>query len=322
MKRVLITGGAGFIGSNLVDFLLREDPWKSKGIEITVLDSLTYAGSLENLADSAHSKNVTFVEGDVCDTKMVNDLIFNSDAIFHLAAESHVDRSISDPSIFVRTNVLGTQNILEAAARFKKRILLVSTDEVYGSLDQSYADENYLLNPSSPYSASKASSELLALSYYKTFNLDVVITRCSNNYGPKQHPEKLIPLTINRILRKEKIPIYGDGLNVRDWIHVDDHCSGLSAAMLSGVSGRVYNFGNVDKEDNLTLVKKILGILNESEDLIEFVADRPGHDARYAIDANRALKELNWKPKKSLSNDLNFVVKWYKDKFNSQISLE
>lgn len=311
MKNILITGGAGFIGSNLVHYIQQESLIISEPTKITVLDALTYAAKISNLSKLPSPELFTFVRGDVRDPILVDKLIKDCDAVFHLAAESHVDRSIVNPQIFVDTNIRGTLNILEAARNYNKRIVLVSTDEVYGSLDSGFADENTRLDPSSPYSASKASADLLALAFYKTFGLNVIITRCSNNYGPRQFPEKLIPQTIKKILAQSRIPIYGQGLNMRDWIHVDDHCSGLYKSLLLGEPGEIYNFGDVDKLTNIDLVKNILLIMNESEELIQFVDDRLGHDFRYAIDASKAKKELGWNPKKSISNSLNSVIDWY-----------
>jgi dTDP-glucose 4,6-dehydratase len=312
MKKVLITGGAGFIGSNFVHYLQDVSSKQSQELEIVVLDLLTYAGNLNNLKGLASPEKVRFVQGDVRDFTLVNDLVREVDTVIHLAAESHVDRSITDPAVFIDTNIKGTFNILEAAKKFRKRVVLVSTDEVYGSLDTGKANEDFQINPSSPYSASKASADLLAIAFHRTFGLDVVITRCSNNYGPRQYPEKLIPLTIKKILLKQNIPVYGDGKNVRDWIHVDDHCSGLYLAMTFGKPGRIYNFGDVDKIANITIVEQLLTIMNESTDLIEFVDDRLGHDYRYAIDASRARNELGWVPQKNLLRDLPRVVDSYK----------
>lgn len=286
----------------------------SQELEIVVLDLLTYAGNLNNLNGLTSPDRVRFVKGDVRDFATVEALVRDADAVFHLAAESHVDRSIADPSVFIDTNIKGTLNVLESAKISDKRVVLVSTDEVYGSLETGKANEDFQINPSSPYSASKASADLLAVAFHRTFGLDVVITRCSNNYGPRQYPEKLIPLTINKILTKQKIPVYGDGKNVRDWIHVDDHCSGLYLAMTLGKPGRIYNFGDVDKISNITIVKQLLDIMNESTDLIEFVEDRLGHDYRYAIDASRARDELGWKPQKTLLLDLPKVVDSYINK--------
>jgi dTDP-glucose 4,6-dehydratase len=314
MRKILVTGGAGFIGSNLVHHLQTNSVMNSETLEITVLDALTYAGNVDNLSNLPNPQMMKFVHGDVRDWDLVQRIVQESDEIFHLAAESHVDRSITNPGIFIETNVQGTLNILEASRKFSKRVLLVSTDEVYGSLTTGFADEDYPLNPSSPYSASKASADLLAISFHKTFGLDVVITRCSNNYGPRQYPEKLIPQSINKILRGEKIPVYGNGQNVRDWIHVEDHCSGLLLAMNKGKSGRIYNFGDIDKLTNIEVITQILSIMSTSSNLIEYVEDRLGHDYRYAINASRAKNELGWQPKKNLSNSLSEIVDWYRKK--------
>lgn len=311
LKKLLITGGAGFIGSNLVHFLQSIGSSVSSTVEITIVDALTYAGSLENLEGLPSPELVKFVQGDVRDWTLIQRLVSECDAVIHLAAESHVDRSIADPGVFIDTNVRGTLNVLEAATKYSKRVVLVSTDEVYGSLQSKFANEDFPLNPSSPYSASKASADLLALSFHKTFGLDVVITRCSNNYGPRQYPEKLLPLAIGRILKQQNIPVYGNGQNVRDWIHVEDHCEGIYLALTKGKSGRIYNFGDVDQISNLHLISKLLVSLNAPSNLIEFVGDRQGHDYRYAIDASRAEAELGWKARFNLQNDLAEVVEWY-----------
>ncbi len=309
MSKILVTGGAGFIGSNLVEILLRNSS-PDQNLEIKVLDVMTYAGNPDNLPSSPQ---VSLIVGDVRNQELVEELIASVDCVYHLAAESHVDRSIESSRIFVDTNVLGTFNILEGVRRHKKRLVLVSTDEVYGSIEKGFADESTKLNPSSPYSASKASSDLLAISYYQTFGTDVVITRCANNYGPKQYPEKLIPLIISKALAGEKLPIYGDGTNVRDWIHVNDHCEGLILAMHSGKSGEIYNFGDVEHVRNIDLVRRILSYLEISDELIEFVPDRLGHDFRYAISSDRARTELQWKPTRNLESNLGETIDYYRD---------
>jgi dTDP-glucose 4,6-dehydratase len=309
MSKILVTGGAGFIGSNLVEILLRNSS-PNQNLEIKVLDVMTYAGNPDNLPSSPH---VSLIVGDVRNQELVEELIAGVDCVYHLAAESHVDRSIESSRIFVDTNVLGTFNILEGVRRHKKRLVLVSTDEVYGSIEKGFADESTKLNPSSPYSASKASSDLLAISYYQTFGTDVVITRCANNYGPKQYPEKLIPLIISKALAGEKLPIYGDGTNVRDWIHVNDHCEGLILAMHSGKSGEIYNFGDVEHVRNIDLVRRILSYLEISDELIEFVPDRLGHDFRYAISSDRARTELQWKPTRNIESNLGETIDYYRD---------
>ena len=308
MPKILVTGGAGFIGSNLVDYLLHLEN-ENDDLNITVLDALTYAGNPDNLPVSPR---VSLIVGDVRNQELVEKLVSEADFVYHLAAESHVDRSIESSRIFIETNAIGTLNMLESTRKFHKRLVLVSTDEVYGSIESGFADENSKLNPSSPYSASKAAADLLALSYFQTFGTDVVITRCANNYGPKQFPEKLIPLMILKALKGEKLPVYGDGTNVRDWIHVIDHCEGLVLAMKHGKAGQVYNFGNVEHVRNIDLVARILRILGKSENLIEFVPDRQGHDFRYAISANRAVTELNWRPKHNLETKLVETIDFYR----------
>ncbi len=308
---VLVTGGCGFIGSNLVRLLLAERP----GWKVVNLDKLTYAGNAENLADLVGSGAYRFVRGDICNGELVAE-IFRSeriDAVMHLAAESHVDRSILSPSIFIETNVRGTQVLLEAAREFGvKRFLHVSTDEVYGSLGPTgLFTEKTPLDPSSPYSASKASSDLLALAYAHTFQLPVVVTRCSNNYGPYQFPEKLIPLMIANALRELPLPVYGDGMNVRDWIHVEDHCRGLLAALEQGEDGQVYNFGGSSERHNIDIVKQVLRLLGKPESLIKYVTDRPGHDRRYAIDWTKSRGALGWEPRKRFEEALGETVRWY-----------
>lgn len=310
---VLLTGGAGFIGSNLARLLLAERPdWR-----IVVLDKLTYAGNAENLAGLEANPRYRFVRGDICNGELVADLVKTEqlDAIMHLAAESHVDRSILTPSVFIETNVRGTQVLLEAARELGvKRFLHVSTDEVYGSLGPTgLFTEKTPLDPSSPYSASKASSDLLALAYAHTFKMPVVVTRCSNNYGPWQFPEKLIPLMIANAVRDMPLPVYGDGMNVRDWIHVEDHSRGLLAALEQGREGQVYNFGASSERHNIDIVKQVLRLTGKPEALIKYVRDRPGHDRRYAIDATKAQTELGWKPRHVFEQALAETVRWYVD---------
>jgi dTDP-glucose 4,6-dehydratase len=307
---LLVTGGAGFIGSNLVRLLLAERP----ADRVVVLDALTYAGNVENLA-GLEGPRYRFVRGDIADGKLLLDLWRSEriEAVLHLAAESHVDRSILAPAVFIETNVRGTQVLLEAARELGvKRFVHVSTDEVYGSLGPTgLFTEDSPLAPSSPYSASKASSDLLALAYGRTYGLPVVVTRCSNNYGPYQFPEKLIPLMIVNALRDEPLPIYGDGMNVRDWIHVDDHCRGLLAALDRGAPGQVYNLGGANERHNLDLVKRVLALLGKPESLLRFVQDRPGHDRRYAIDASKAAAQLGWTPRRRFEEGLADTVRWY-----------
>jgi dTDP-glucose 4,6-dehydratase len=281
------------------------------------LDKLTYAGNPENLADLEADPRYRFVRGDVCNGELVADLfkVERIDAVMHLAAESHVDRSILAPSVFIETNVRGTQVLLEAARELGvRRFLHVSTDEVYGSLGPTgLFTEATPLAPSSPYSASKASSDLLALAYAHTFKLPIVVTRCSNNYGPYQFPEKLIPLMIANALRDRPLPVYGDGMNVRDWIHVEDHCRGLLAALEQGEPGEVYNLGGSSERPNLDIVRQVLRALGKPESLVTFVKDRPGHDRRYAIDWSKAKARLGWAPAKRFEAALEETVRWYVD---------
>ena len=311
MPAVLVTGGAGFIGSNLVRYLRRQRP----RLTVVNLDKLTYAGNLESLADLKDDRQHVFVRGDIADAKLVDDLLqrHQVEAILNLAAESHVDRSILGPGVFVETNVSGTQVLLDAAHRAGvKRFVQVSTDEVYGSLGaEGHFSETSPLKPSSPYSASKAAADLLALAYQRTFGLDVVVTRCSNNYGQHQFPEKLIPLMIANALEGKKLPVYGDGLHVRDWIHVEDHCSALVAALEQGKAGEVYNVGCDNEWPNLQIVRQLLHILEKPETLIEYVKDRPGHDRRYAIDARKARDDLGWIPRIPFAEGLERTVRWY-----------
>jgi dTDP-glucose 4,6-dehydratase len=308
---VLVTGGCGFIGSNLVRLLLAERP----GWRVVNLDKLTYAGNAENLEGLQDHPRYRFVRGDICNGELLAELFRSEriDAVMHLAAESHVDRSILAPSVFIDTNVRGTQVLLEAARELGvKRFLHVSTDEVYGSLGPTgLFTEETPIAPSSPYSASKASSDLLALAYAHTFQLPVVVTRCSNNYGPYQFPEKLIPLMIANALRDRPLPVYGDGMNVRDWIHVEDHCRGLLAALEQGKPGEVYNFGASSERHNIHIVKQVLRLLQKPESLIQYVKDRPGHDRRYAIDSSKAQRELGWAPRKKFEEALGETVGWY-----------
>jgi dTDP-glucose 4,6-dehydratase len=310
---VLVTGGSGFIGSNLVRLLVAERPeWR-----IVNLDKLTYAGNPENLADLEGHPRYRFARGDVCNGELVADLFKTEriEGVMHLAAESHVDRSILAPSVFIETNVRGTQVLLEAAREFGvKRFLHVSTDEVYGSLGPTgFFTEETPLAPSSPYSASKASSDLLALAYARTFDMPVTVSRCSNNYGPYQFPEKLIPLMIANALRDLPLPVYGDGLNVRDWIHVEDHARALLAAFETGADGETYNFGASSERHNIQIVEQVLELLGKPRSLIKYVKDRPGHDRRYAIDASKAKAKLGWAPRRRFEDALAATVRWYVD---------
>lgn len=311
--KILVTGGAGFIGSHFIRYILRNYPHNT----IINLDLLTYAGNLESLRDIAQNPNYQFVHGDICNSELVERILSEGesvvDTIINFAAESHVDRSIVEPERFVRTNVLGTQNLLEAARKHKvKKFIQISTDEVYGSLGENgYFTEKTPLAPNSPYSASKAGADLLVRSYYHTYGIPVNITRCSNNYGPFQFPEKLIPLMVINAIQDKKLPVYGDGTNIRDWLHVEDHCSAIDLVCRKGKPGEVYNIGGNNEWTNIELVKKILSLLGKSEDLLYFAVDRPGHDFRYAIDATKIRKELGWKPSYSFETGLKQTVNWY-----------
>ncbi|MBM4165719.1 MAG: dTDP-glucose 4,6-dehydratase [Ignavibacteria bacterium] len=311
MTNILITGGAGFIGSNFVKWMLQKYP----AYTIVNLDKLTYAGNLENLEDVEDNPRYHFEKGDICDAPFVEGLMvkYSIDAIVNFAAESHVDRSILSASEFVRTNVLGTQVLLDIAKKYSvEKFLQVSTDEVYGSLGESGKfTENTSLHPNSPYSASKTSSDMFALAYQHTFNIPVVVTRCSNNYGAYQFPEKLIPLMIINALNDKPLPVYGKGTNVRDWLHVNDHCSALDVVLHDGVVGEVYNIGGNNEWKNIDIVKLILKNLEKPESLITFVKDRPGHDLRYAIDATKIKKELGWSPQHTFETGLQGTIEWY-----------
>lgn len=309
---ILVTGGAGFIGSNLIRRLLARYP----GWRVVNLDLLTYAGNLANLRDLEGDRRHRFVRGDVADPDVVEAIFAGGvEAVINCAAETHVDRSIGAASDFVRTNVVGPLTLLEAARKHAVRAFVqVSTDEVYGSLGPEGAfTEASPLRPSSPYSASKAGGDLLALSYHATHGLPVIVTRCSNNYGPFQFPEKVIPLFITNALRDEALPLYGDGLNVRDWIHVDDHCAALEAALERGKPGEVYNIGAACERTNREVTSLILAELGKPESLVRMVADRPGHDRRYAIDAGKARTELGWSPSWEFAAGMRQTISWYRD---------
>ncbi|MFH0946773.1 MAG: dTDP-glucose 4,6-dehydratase [Planctomycetota bacterium] len=313
MKSILVTGGAGFIGSNFVRHVLAQ----RTQYRVVNLDLLTYAGNLENLKGVDGDERYAFVRADIADEKAVAAVFAAHDVryVVNFAAESHVDRSIKDPGIFVRTNVEGTRVMLDQArSAGVERYLQVSTDEVYGSLGAKGAfAEDHQIQPNSPYSASKAGADHLVHSYGHTFGLPVVITRCSNNYGPYQFPEKLIPLMISNALERKELPVYGDGKNVRDWLHVADHCSAILAALERGTPGRVYNIGGNSELENLEVVRLILKALDRSESLIRFVKDRPGHDLRYAIDATRIRNELGWEPSRTFAEGIEQTIQWYLD---------
>jgi dTDP-glucose 4,6-dehydratase len=312
MNPVLVTGGCGFIGSNFIHHLLEIDP----DLRVINLDLLTYAGNLANLADIADDPRYRFIQGDIADRETVRGVAREGlDAIINFAAESHVDRSIDDAAPFVRTNYLGTQVLLDAAREFAvPRYLQVSTDEVYGSLGEAGAfSESSPLAPNSPYAASKAGADLLVRSYFHTFGLPVLITRCSNNYGPFQFPEKLIPLFITNLLRDEAVPVYGDGLHIRDWIHVRDHCSALVHVWRGGRVGEVYNIGGRSERTNLELTHRLLEVMGKAHSLIRHIKDRLGHDRRYAIDCSKLERELGWKPAITFEEGLRDTVRWYQE---------
>ena len=307
--KLLVTGGAGFIGSNFILHMMNTHP----DIEIINLDILTYAGNLNNLKSVERDPGYTLVKGDICSLDIVNSILdtHEIDAIIHFAAESHVDRSITDASEFVRTNVLGTFNLLECARHHPVgKFIHISTDEVYGSTMKGSFTENDILSPSSPYSASKAGSDLLALSYFKTYNLPVIITRCTNNFGPYQYPEKLIPLFVTNLIEGKKVPVYGTGKNIRDWIHVRDHCRAVEFVLNKGNIGEIYNIGGGNEKTNIEITKKILTLLKKDDSMIEYVTDRPGHDFRYSLDCSK-LSKMGWRPRYSFEGGLKDTVDWY-----------
>lgn len=313
MMRLLVTGGAGFIGSNFIQYILEKYP----DYEILNLDALTYAGSLENLKGTMDNPRHRFVQGSIEDGKLVDELLAGIDAVINFAAESHVDRSIVEPQVFIKTNVLGTQVLFDAALRHKVKLFYqISTDEVYGALEldskEKFTEESPL-RPNSPYAASKASADLLVRAYHRTYGLPVVISRCTNNYGLRQHPEKFIPTVIFNALRDKPIPIYGDGLYVRDWIHVLDHCQSVDLILHQGKVGEVYNIGGDNEWANIDLARKILQITGKPEDLLQSVPDRPGHDRRYALSSDKLKRELDWKPSISFDDGLIETVRWYSE---------
>ncbi|MEK6689815.1 MAG: dTDP-glucose 4,6-dehydratase [Nitrospirota bacterium] len=311
--KLLITGGCGFIGSNFIRYILKKYPH----YKIINLDSLTYAGNLESLEDVSKNPNYTFIKGDISDCNLVMELIDSCEGVLNFAAETHVDRSITDPSIFVRTNVLGTQILLEASRRKNiPRFLQVSTDEVYGSIEKGAFTEESLLLPNSPYAASKAGADHLVRAYHKTYRLPVIITRSSNNFGPYQYPEKIIPLFIMKAFSDEKLPLYGDGLNVRDWIYVEDNCTAIDLVFHKGREGEIYNIGGGNEMGNIEIARMILKELKRPESLISYVKDRPGHDRRYALNPNKIKEELGWEPANDFENAIKRTIYWYKDNIN------
>ncbi|KAA0548352.1 dTDP-glucose 4,6-dehydratase [Bacillus sp. BGMRC 2118] len=309
--KLLVTGGAGFIGSNFVRYMVKKYP----NYHIFNLDALTYAGNLENLKDIENESNYTFVKGDITDRTFIMDLFkeHNFDYVLNFAAESHVDRSITNPEVFVETNIQGTLALLDASKEINvKKYLQVSTDEVYGTLGETgLFSEETPLAPNSPYSASKAGSDFLVRAYNETYGLPVNITRCSNNYGPFHFPEKLIPLMIINALKDKELPVYGDGLNIRDWLHVEDHCQAIDLVLHKGKDGEVYNVGGNNERTNIDIVKTILNQLGKPESLIKYVEDRPGHDRRYGIDATKLRTELGWEPKYTFETGIKQTIEWY-----------
>jgi dTDP-glucose 4,6-dehydratase len=309
-KTLLITGGAGFIGSNFIHYITRKYP----EYRIINLDKLTYAGNLENLRDIENNPNYKFIKGDIADRKIVGE-IFKSrkvDAVVNFAAESHVDRSIEDPGIFIQTDIYGTYILLEAVKKYNCKLFLqISTDEVYGSIIDGSFKESDPLKPNSPYSASKAGAEMIVRSFFKTYKTPVIITRTSNNFGPYQYPEKLIPLFVTNLIDNIKVPLYGDGMNVRDWIYVDDNCEALDLVLHRGKIGEIYNIGAENEKPNIWITRKLINILGKSEDMIEPVADRLGHDRRYSVDCSKIKKELGWNTRYNFEEALEKTAQWY-----------
>lgn len=307
--RLLVTGGAGFIGSCFVRHILEKYP----DYKVINLDALTYAGNIENLNDVEDHPNYKFVHGNICDKRLVRDLISECDCVVNFAAESHVDRSITGPEIFIETNVQGTLNLLQASKEIGvERFLQVSTDEVYGTLGKTgYFTETTPLAPNSPYSASKASADMLVRAYYETYKMPVLNTRCSNNYGPYQYPEKLIPFFISQLLKGEKVPVYGDGMNIRDWLYVYDHCEAIDVVLHKGKVGQVYNIGGHNEKTNLEITHLILEAMGKDESSIKYVEDRLGHDRRYAICNDKIQSELGWKPSLTFEQGIKLTIEWY-----------
>jgi dTDP-glucose 4,6-dehydratase len=311
--RVVITGGAGFIGSRFAELFL-EQADRLNYDEIVLLDSLTYSGRRENMDGVLRDSRVTFVEGSINDQEITDDVIAGAHAVVHFAAESHVDRSITGAEAFFTTNVLGTQQLLESARRSRvERFVHISTDEVYGSIDEGAWREEHILQPNSPYSSSKAGSDLAALAYHRTYDLGVIVTRCSNNYGPRQFPEKVIPLFVTNLIDGLKVPLYGDGQNVRDWLHVDDHCQGVLLVLENGRAGEIYNIGGGTELTNAELTNCLLELCHADDSMIEPVRDRLGHDRRYSVDCSKIRIELGYEPKVDFADGLASTVKWYQE---------
>lgn len=313
MTHILVTGGAGFIGSNFVRRAIENKYPEIRDCTVTVLDALTYSGNINNLSPVRSSSRLRFIHGDIRDEDLLSEIMPNVNYVVHFAAETHVDRSIKNASAFVETNVLGTGRLLEAAARNNiDRFIHISTDEVYGSIESGSWDENQPLLPNSPYSASKAASDLLVRSYHKTYDLPVCITRCSNNYGPYQFPEKVIPLFVTNLIEDKEVPLYGDGTNVRDWLHVDDHCRGIYIVLTKGRSGEIYNIGGGLELSNADLSRIILEVMEKSWSMVKRVKDRPGHDKRYSVSINK-ISTLGYRPEVSFEQGLAETINWYKD---------
>lgn len=318
--KLLVTGGAGFIGSCFIRHELKKHP----DYKIINLDALTYCGNIENLKDIENNPNYTFIHGNICDKNLVRDIIKEVDCVINFAAESHVDNSIKTPEIFIETNVQGTLNLLQASKELGiERFLQISTDEVYGTLGKNgYFYETTPLAPNSPYSASKASADLLVRAYKETFGLPVLNTRCSNNYGPYQYPEKLIPFFISKLLKGEKVPVYGDGLNVRDWLYVYDHCEAIDIVLHKGKIGEIYNIGGHNEKTNLEITRLILDAMGKDENYIEYVTDRPGHDRRYAISNDKITEQLGWQPSITFEEGIKLTINWYLNNLDWMKSIE
>ena len=306
--RILVTGGCGFIGANFIHLVLE----KYKDVRVLNLDKLTYCGNQENLQDVANDERYSFVEGDICDENLVNDLVSDADVVVNFAAETHVDRSIKYPNDFLMTNVFGVKTLLEAAKnKGISKFIQIGTDEVYGSVSEGLSKEEDPLKPNSPYSATKAAGDLLALSYYTTYNFPVIVVRSSNNFGPYQYPEKMVPLFVTNLICDKKVPVYGDGANVRDWLFVKDNCRAIDAVLRAGRPGEVYNIGGGNHLTNMVMTKSILDIMGKDKSSIEHVNDRPGHDRRYALDSSK-VEKLGWSPEKDFASNLEETVEWYK----------
>jgi dTDP-glucose 4,6-dehydratase len=307
--KLLVTGGLGFIGSNFCRHMLTKHP----DCELINIDKIGIGANVANLKDLENEKRYKFIKGNICDSKLLNKTIGQIDTVVNIAAETHVDRSIAEPSPFIQSNTIGPFTILEAIRKHndKAKLIQVSTDEVYGDILEGSFKENDMVKPSNPYSASKAAADMFIVAYSRTYEIDATITRCANNYGPYQIPEKLVPKTIIRALKNLQIPIYGSGKNIRDWIYVQDHCQAIDFALGKGRKGEIYNISAGNEIQNITIVKKILALLNKSEDLMTFVEDRPGHDTRYSLDSSKIRTELNWKPKFSFEKALKATVDWY-----------